>query len=355
MKNQALIKLTEERINTNNQLAEFVDRARAVTIPLFPETVQFTDNALKYGAAIVSVDLNLDNYGNNRDIYRNESGGYCLHLTKLNEISQQSGLQIIDSRVLERKTDERGVVTYIEHQVKWKMRSVDGSIKEGTATGKYDYFRDCEKYIKPNEKDNKGNVKGEAQVKARRTHAEALAESNALTRAYNKAIAKLPQSFTLDELKKPFLIPYVIEDKEELLKGLPKEVQQDIRKQVAMNRLGLMNTIYPGAQANTTQVEDAVVTEVTNAESDNGKGETEKKGMSQEEINHFNAETFLGAPQKERTEQILKLIKIKGYKDPNGAVINEKRIENNDVKAQVNFIERLLNMPDYSPEENMPL
>jgi hypothetical protein len=352
MKNQALMSLTEARINTNDQLAKYVENAKSITIPLFPETVQFTDDALKYGAAIVSVDLNLDNYGNNRDIYRNESGGYCLHLTKLNEIAQQSGLQVIESRVLERKTDERGVVTYIEHQVKWKMRSVDGSIKEGTATGKYDYFRDCEKYIKPTEKDKYGNVKGEAQVKSRRNYAEALAESNALTRAYNKAIAKLPQSFTLEELKKPFLIPYVIEDKNELLKDLPKEDQLAIRKELARKRLNLTDTIYQSSPTQTKQVEDAVVTEVVEPEE---VKQPEKKVLSPEEVNHIQAETFLQpeVKQEERTQMILKLIKIKGYKDPNNIAITEKRIENQSKESQVNFIEKLLNLPDEN--ESAPL
>ena len=342
MKNQALIKLTEERINTNNQLAEFVDRAKAVTTPLFPETVQFTEPSLKFGASIVSIDTTLDAKGNNRDVYKNESGGYCLHLSKLNEIAHNAGLQITDSRILERKTDEQGRVTYINHQVKWRLKSVDGSIKEGVATGKYDYFNDL-------------NTKSEGMVKSRRKHAEALAESNALTRAYNKAIAKLPQSFSLDELKKPFLIPYVIEDKNELLKDLPKEDQLAIKKELARKRLGISDTIYttsPGPAGK--QVEEAVVTEIEN---DNSTSDVQKevgnKTLSQEEINKINAETFLQAPQRERTEQIMKLIKLKGYKDPNNITITEKRIENQNVEAQVKFIEKLLNLADEN--ESAPL
>lgn len=343
MKNQALIKLTEERINTNNQLAEFVERAKTVTLPLFPETVQFTEPSLKFGASIVSVDTAIDQKGNNRDIYKNESGGFCLHLSKLNEIAHNAGLQITDSRILERKTDEQGRVTYINHQVKWRLKSVDGSIKEGVATGKYDYFNDL-------------NTKTEGMVKSRRKHAEALAESNALTRAYNKAIAKLPQSFTLEELKKPFLIPYVIEDKNELLKDLPKEDQLAIKKELARKRLGISDAIYPTSPGTATnQVEEAVITEIVN---DNSTSDVQKvvgsKTLTQEEINHIQAETFLEAPQKERTEKILGLIKLKGYKDPNNIAITQKRIENQDAKNQVKFIERLLNLPD-AADESEPL
>lgn len=342
MKNQALIKLTEERINTNNQLAEFVERAKAVTTPLFPETVQFTEPSLKFGASIVSIDTAIDQKGSNRDIYKNESGGFCLHLSKLNEIAHNAGLQITDSRILERKTDEHGRVTYINHQVKWRLKSVDGSIKEGVATGKYDYFNDL-------------NTKSEGMVKSRRKHAEALAESNALTRAYNKAIAKLPQSFTLEELKKPFLIPYVIEDKNELLKDLPKEDQLAIKKELARKRLGISDAIYPSSPGPAgKQVEEAVVTEIKN---DNSTSDVQKevgnKTLSQEEINHINAETFLTAPQAERTEKILALIKIKGYKDANNIAITPKRIENQTKEAQVNFIEKLLNLPDEN--ESAPL
>lgn len=352
MKNQALIKLTEEKIGDNTALTTFIEKAKQQTICLFPETVQFTDPALKFGAALVTVDLNLDQYGSNKDIYRNESGGYCLHLSKINEISQHACIQITDSRILERKTDERGRVTFIEHQVRGRIKYVDGSIKEDVATGKYDYFRDLEKYVK------KDGSLIEGMIKSRRSHAEALAESNAKTRLYNKLNFKLPSSFTLDELKKPFLVPFVIEDKNELLKDLPKEDQLQIRRDLARKRLGITDTIYPTSPGPAAkQVEDAVVTEVV----DNGStsspqaAEPEKKSLSKEEINHIQAETF-GQPevkQEERTRQILTLIKIKGYKDPNNIAITEKRIENQSVEAQVKFIEKLLNLPDEN--ESAPL
>lgn len=341
--NEALIKLTEERIDSNEKLQTFVQKAKAVTIPLFPETVQFTDPALKFGAAVVTVDLQLDNYGNNRDVYRNESGGYCLHLSKLNEIAQQAGIQIIDSKIMERKVDEQGRVTFINHQVRGRMRSIDGSIKELVTTGKYDYFRDIESLGKgdPNNK----------QVKARRKHAEALAESNAITRLYNKLIAQIPTSFSLDELKKPFLIPYVIEDKDELLKGLPKEDQIEIKKLVVKKRLGLIDQVYSsGKEVAVEYLDDE--DEPQNTDMPIRRIENEAT-MTAEEINRINAETFRDAPQKERTEKILALIELKGYKDPTGAPLTGKRIEKNTIDSQIRFIEKLLNLPDKS--EELPL
>jgi hypothetical protein len=334
-----LMKLTEKTVSSNEQLQKFVSEATGLTTPLFPDTFQNAEPGFKYGAAIVSVDakVSAENKWNNRDIYKNESGGFCLHLSKLNEIAQQAGLQVTDSRILERKTDEQGRVTYINHQVKWRIKSVDGSVKEGVATGKYDYYNDVA-------------TKSEGMVKSRRKHAEALAESNALTRAYNKAIAKLPQSFTLDELKKPFLVPYVIEDKNELLKELPQDVQLDIKKQVAMKRLGLVNEIYPANEQR--QIETATVIE-EDTEPEQKPDETKKLQFSPEEENHIKAETYRDANQKERTERILELIKLKGYTDPSGGALTAERIEKNSVDNQVKFIEKLMNMPDQ--QEVLPL
>jgi hypothetical protein len=71
-----------------------------------------------------------------------DGGKYALHLNKINEIAQASDLKITDSRIIDRKVDNDGRVTYISHQVSWEMRNIDGSIKSGVATGKYDYYND---------------------------------------------------------------------------------------------------------------------------------------------------------------------------------------------------------------------
>ncbi len=362
--NQSLIKLTEEKIGNNTALASFIDKAKQQTICLFPDTVQFTDPALKFGAAIVTIDTSVDQYGNpvktNKDIYKNESGGYCLHLSKINEISQHSGIQITDSRILDRKTDQNGRVTYIEHQVKGELKYVDGSIKKDIATGKYDYFRDVDKYI---DKDGKRLDK---MIANRRNHAEALAESNAKTRLYNKLNFKLPSSFTLDELKKPFLVPFIIEDKDELLKQLPQEAQDEIRKDLVRSRLGIANQIYGGQN----QIEDAqiIISDPPNNNGNNGNGykrtkqeklpEAKQPTMTPEEQNHIIAEEFGQSTQAERTQKILDLCKIKGVKNPGDKEITAKQIEssNNPVDKQILFIEKLLNMPDADEGEGeLPL
>jgi hypothetical protein len=341
--NAQLIKLTEERIDSNTALSTFVQKAKEITIPLFPQTVQFTDPALKFGAAVVSVSTQLDSYGNNRDIYKNESGGFCLHLSKLNEIAQQAGIQIIDSRILERKVDETGRVTFINHQVRGRMKSIDGSVKEVVTTGKYDYFRDVESLGKgdPNNK----------QVKGRRKHAEALAESNAITRVYNKLIAQIPTNFTLDELKKPFLIPFVIEDKDALLNQLPEDERKEVVKELVRKRLGIADQIY-GAPAQ--QIENANVVTIIDDEPETPTP-PQVEGLTIEQKNRIIAKEFEGTSQAERTEKIINLVKITGYTDPNGVAITASRIEKQLVENQINFLERLLNLQSTMQNEEAPL
>lgn len=336
MSDNALIKLTEQKIGDNTALSTFVNKVKEQTICLFPETVQFTDPALKFVAAIVTVDTKLDQYGNNKDVYKNESGGYCLHLSKINEISQHAGIQITESKILNRKVDEHGRVTFIEHQVRGRMKYVDGSLKEDVATGKYDYFRDAEKYISKRDGQPLTNM-----INSRRSHAEALAESNAKTRLYNKLNFKLPSSFTLQELQKPFLIPCVIEDKHEILKDLPVEDQMAIKKELARKRLGLIDTMYTPPQ-----VQQSALPESSQNLSETPYTEVkeESNGISAEEQNKINAESFKESPQHIRTEQILKLVKEKNYKDPKGVAISASRIEKQTVENQITFIEKLLNL-----------
>lgn len=340
-----LVKFADKRISNNTELSTFLMEVKQNTICLFPETVQFVDPALKFGAAVVSVDLALDAYGNNKDIYRNESGGYCLHLSKINEISQHAGIQIIDSKILERKVDQNGRVTFIEHQVRGRLRYVDGSIKEDVATGKYDYYRDREKYLK----DGKPNEK---QINSRRNHAEALAESNAKTRLYNKLNFKLPSSFTLDELKKPILVPFIIEDKDALLSELPKEDQIQLRKELARKRLGISNSIYHQSPEPETVSYEVV--------SDDDKKTPAYQPQQPEEVdlkakNKIIAAEFKDSPQKERTDKVLNLVKLTNYNDPNGIAVTAARVEKQTVDNQIAFIEKLLNLQTELQSAEAPL
>jgi hypothetical protein len=341
----ALVKISQEVISNNEQLHNFLQRVKEVTNPLFPDTLNFIRPEFKLSATVVSVDTNVDKYGNNRDIYKTENGQYALHLSKLNEIAKAAGLQITDSRILERKIDEQGRVTYVLFQVKGYVKSIDGSIKEDVATGKYDYYRDLEKYS------------SEKQIKARRAHAEALAESNAKTRLFNKLVTKLPQSFTLEELKKPFLVPCVIEDKNELLKDLDPATQRQIKAEYARKQLGLATQIYSVPK----QLEEAKYS-VEEAEPQEDFSASvvapEKEEPNPDDELEIIAEEYRDQPQRFRTQKILELIEATGYTDPNGAPITAKRIENNSVDAQIKFLKRLLdlyNKQNARKAEELPL
>lgn len=318
-----LVKLTEERIGNNNQLQKFVQQARAVANVIFPETLPFSDKYCRLGAEIVTVNPNDD-----KQVYQNESGGFCLHLSKLNEIAKAAKIRVVGSRILERKVDETGRVTFISHEVTVQYRTVSGEMIKESYTGKYDYFNDAA-------------TKSEKQTKSRRKHAEALAESNALTRAFNKVLPQLPQSFNKKDFDKPFLIPYVEEDKDAALRDLSPEDQNYVKKQRALKALGIADTIYQsGTPGSSKQVEEAVVTEEIT--------EVPQNETPPNETPEVIAETYREAPQKERTEKILQLIELKKFKDP----ITVSRIEANSLDNQIKFLKKLLEMPD--AEEELP-
>lgn len=340
--NTSIVHLTKERIGDNDKLQTFVQHARAVANVIFPETLPFSDKYCRLGAEVVTVDAN-----NDKHVYQNESGGFCLHLSKLNEIAKAAKIRVIGSRILERKVDERGQVTFISHEVTVQYRTVSGEMITEAYTGKYDYFNDLAN-------------KKEGQVKSRRKHAEALAESNALTRAFNKVLPQLPQNFKKTDFDKPFLIPFVTEDKELLIQDLPKEDQIAIKRDLARKRLGLTEAIYPTPSETIpplSKAEDLPNTpysEVTNGSGNGNKPPEDAQiidatpELSWEEKNAILAKEFKDVPQSERTEKILNLCKLTGTKNKSGAPVSAKQVEVKTPEEQVSFIEKLLNM---LPEE----
>lgn len=325
MSNQ-LIKFTEEKIGSNNQLATFVQQAKAVANVIFPETLPFSDKYCKLGAEVVTVDPN-----NDKHVYKNESGGYCLHLSKLNEIAKAAKIRVVGSRILERKIDETGRVTFISHEVTVEYRTITGEMIREAYTGKYDYFNDLA-------------TKTENQTKSRRKHAEALAESNALTRAFGKVLPQLPQSFKQSDFNKPFLVPYVLDDKEALINDLPKEDQIQIKKELARKRLNLADAIYSPPTSTTPTQQKPQAEEASYQVVDEP---TQQKGSEEERrsTNKILAKEFEGALQSERTEKILKLIVERNWKHPQGHTVTAAMIEKAPLDKQIERIEELLNMP----------
>lgn len=333
MSNQ-LIKFTEEKIGSNNQLATFVQQAKAVANVIFPETLPFSDKYCKLGAEVVTVDPN-----NDKHVYKNESGGYCLHLSKLNEIAKAAKIRVVGSRILERKIDETGRVTFISHEVTVEYRTITGEMIREAYTGKYDYFNDVA-------------TKTENQTKSRRKHAEALAESNALTRAFGKVLPQLPQSFKQSDFNKPFLVPYVLDDKEALINDLPKEDQIQIKKELARKRLNLADTIYapPTTSSQKPQAEEASYKVVDDepTQPSNQESEEEKKIRIRILANEFKE-----SPQSERTQKILKLIDEKSWKHPQGHTVTAAMIEKAPLDKQIDRIFELLMMPEPVAEASL--
>ena len=330
----ALVKLTEEKIGNNNQLQAFVQQAKAVANVIFPETLPFTDKYCRLGAEVVTV-----NAENDKHVYKNESGGYCLHLSKLNEIAKAAKIRVVGSRILERKTDETGRVTFISHEVSVQYRTVSNEMITESYTGKYDYFNDAA-------------TKSEGQTKSRRKHAEALAESNALTRAFNKVLPQLPQSFTKEDFKKPFLVPYVEEDKNALLSEFSPDEQKEIKKELARKKLGIMDTIY-SPSIGRTQTENTAPASENTSNIQEANVIEEKPMFTPEEKAKLDAETYKDSPQKERTEKILTLCKLKEMKNTNGSEITAAQIEKQTVENQIKFIEKLFLQQE--PEGALPL
>lgn len=326
-----IIEFTKQRIDNNNQLQTFVQQARTVANVIFPETLPFSDKYNKLGAEIVTVDAKNSNH-----VYKNESGGFCLHLSKLNEIAKAAKIRVIGSKILERKTDETGRVTFISHQVTVQYRTISGEMISESYTGKYDYFNDLA-------------TKSDGQTKSRRKHAEALAESNALYRAFNKVLPQLPQSFKEHEFSKPFLIPYVEEDKNAMLAEFTEEEQKQLKKELYRKRMGLVdeqmypqNNVAPALpESKNENISDANFTDLPQ----------EQNGPSKAEQNKIIADEFRNVPQTERTTKIMNLIKLKGWKHPKGAIVTSTMIEKATIDDQINRIEEMLNMPDEVEEE----
>jgi hypothetical protein len=335
-------------INDNTQLMTFLDKAKETMIPLVPEMYNFVKPELKIGFQKITVDIE-------KDAYKTDGGNYALNLKKLNEIAQASGLNVTASKQVTRDTDKDGRVVFVKHEVKWEMRSIDGSLKIGTATGEYNYKEDVARllykedtYEKVWDGGQKKMVntktllgkKGDpnySQINKRRTYAGSLAESNAISRAINKGIAKLQNNFKAEELKKPFLVPCVIEDPSDLLKKYPELERAYLAKMV-----GVADVIYPHYKTGEIIPEEKQPEKKNYEEAQIITPEKEKQPeLSPEEVIRNEAETFREAPQKERTEIIERLIKEKQYKRANP----NTPIEKFSIDKQIELIIRLRELP----------
>jgi len=333
------------RVSDNNALQLFIEEVKKVMIPLVPELYVFTKPELKIGFQKVSVNIE-------KDTYLVDGGKYSLHLNKLSEIAQAAGLIITDSKELLREKDESGRATLIKHQVAWEMKSIDGSVKSGVATGEYNYLEDCARFVyKADEVKNGKTIakKGElktAQINKRRTYGGSLAESNAMSRAISKALTKLQQSFTKEELSKPFLIPCVITDFTDILKQHPDLEKLYISQQLGILQSAPLPIVEIKQQAVVTEIKETLPEPKKEIEEAQTVEEKPKDnfppGTSDEEKAKITAETFRESKQPERTAEVERLVKLKNYKRANP----DKKIEGYSIDKQVELIESLLLLPD---------
>lgn len=333
----ALVKLTEEKIGNNNQLQAFVQQAKAVANVIFPENIQFADPSLRYGVRQVTV-----NSGDSKQVYKDKTtGDYLLHSSKIKEFVDAVSIRWTDSQLEERKYDEKGQVTYVRVKVFGELKSVDGTIKQTVASGTYDYYAD------------KINFDSEKQVNKRRYKADQLAETNAKYRAVKDLFPKLPSLFSESDLKKPFFIPYVLEDKnlaiENALKDLPVEDQTLLRKQRAAHIMGIADTIY-SPSIGQRQIENTASAPEQAFNVQEANVIEEKPMFTPEEKAHNDAETYRDAPQKERSEKIVTLYKLKGIRNKDNSEITTQQVEKASIDKQIEVIEKLLLTPDYSEE-----
>lgn len=353
-------------VQDNNSLSVFLQKIEKIMIPLVPEMLNFVKPELKLGFEKINVIKERDAYY--------VQGGYALKLTKLNEIAVAAGIQISCGRNPEKTYDDAGRIINVKHYVEWTYRNIDGSIKRGEISGEYNYSEDIQKFTAKEDKfdDNKklklkkGDVDWNS-VNQRRAKAGQLAESNAIYRAINKALPKLRGTYTAEELKKPFLVPCVIEDTADMLAKYP-----DLEREYIKSKLGIVGMLYadqqqvesvrnefrtaptaerkpedkPQPKPETKNVEDAKVIEEKPKAAENEKEDPDAKlfppGMvDKDERAKFYAEQFKDSPQQERTKIITDLIEKKKFERKN----KNTSIEAYSIDKQIEFIEMLWKLP----------
>lgn len=357
--NLSLVKVSSELIGDAQSLNTIYTDLKDRTICLIPETANFSaDRSKKLSLTAITVDTKMENNFGNQDIYKTDSGTYALHLTKLREIFLSAGGNVDDSRILERRVDQDGRVLFISHQIKGRIQSIDGTIKTATATGKYDFVRDCDRF----QKNGQPNMNA---VNQRRKHAEALAESNAMQRLIMSLVAKLKPSYTIQELQsKPIVVACVTEDKAGLLDMLPEAERNAIRTEYVRTKLGLGSAIYEGRQDETAKIakiaKETPEIAVDVSISDDEYEEIEK------EVTHYEEEapeTLFGNDPKDiaemyreltpddRIERIMGLVESTGYVSPKGIPVTADAVAALTVNQQISFVEKLLKLKNEQEAE----
>jgi hypothetical protein len=288
---------------------------------LVPAQMNFSSPMHKVALEAVQLDATVDAKGNGIDIFKPAgSPGYTLHYKAANKIGGAAGIIWTKSEVAKRETGKDGRVTYVEFVVGWEVKKTNGSIKKGLTTGYYRYEEDSAK-LSPE------------QVNARRRFAEGLAESNAKLRAIFEALEQLPRSFSIEEIKKPFLVPCVVEDINELAKDDP-----EIRKMIVANALGITDKVY----GEKSQKPDMNL--IHNATAEVIEEHTPIAPIQESPEEKFRRE-MREKSTDEREKKLAELLKQKGQAFPVGAVFGTLTIE-----RQLDALWYFNGLPDAPPK-----
>jgi hypothetical protein len=299
------------------ELNQALNKLRQSFNVLVPAQMNFSSPMHKVALEAVQLDATVDSKKNGIDIYSPDgSDKFTLHYKAANKIAGAAGINWTKSYAAKREVGGDGRVIYVEHVVEWEVKKINGSTKKGVTTGHYRYEEDKAKLA--------ANPK---QIETRRRFAEGLAESNAKLRAIFEALEQLPRHFSLDDLKKPFLVPCVVEDINELAKDDP-----EIRKMIVANALGIVDQVFgPQSQQRETKADPNALTGVRAEVVDESTNKGVGIGPGGELILDLKTEAgfkqhWMLKSTDERDAEIKKLLKEKEVEFPKGTIFGEMAI-----------------------------
>ena len=384
MTDNSLLNITNQKVNDNTQLQSIFAQADQKTNNLVPSSMTFGARPeLVLGFTLVSVNTEFEKYSfknkkgdtinaeqqSNGDVFLvdKKSKRYALHLRKLKEIAQAAGVKITHQTEIDHQYDEKGKTTYVKFELGWEMINIDGSTKSGMQIGEYSFLAQVEKHKKDD------GTMNEDFLEKQRGDGAKLAMSNALGRAIKDALPKMKGMFTIEELKKPFLVPCVIKDLSKLLEKYP-----DVEKMLLAKELGISDMIYShqnkmleshltandNLQLKAADIPEPLPEELNKKQpipeiSTGGSGieppatETKVTAPSSEdptpqELNKITAKEYQDQPEDARVKKIKDLLKQKGK-----SWTGKSAIDKYTAVQHVKFIEDLLNLPDAIVEDKV--
>jgi len=163
---------------------------------------------------IVKVDGSTDANGNGPECYRDprfcKQGEVALGKNALAKIMGAAGVQIVSRHRLDNHADPY----YCEVEVVLAMQDFDGTYRQIIATKEMDLRAGAPETMKP-EKDAQGTKTGrlvtydDSALADKRRHIQSHAETKAIERGI-RLLFSLRQKYSLEDLKKPFVVPKLV-------------------------------------------------------------------------------------------------------------------------------------------------